>query len=385
MSELEIRGVVKRYAEGAAAVDGVDLTVDPGEIVCLLGPSGCGKTTLLRVIAGLETPDAGSVHFRGVDLATVPVYKRGFGLMFQEFALFPHKTVAENIAFGLRMANKPAAYIAARVDTLLDLINLAGMGDRTVFELSGGERQRIALARSLAPAPQLLMLDEPLGSLDRLLREEILAELHVILARVGVTTLFVTHDQTEAFALADRIVIMHRGRIAQIGAPMEVFRHPASHFVASFLGLNNQIPASIRQDMPEIVNTPLGEFRSAHLTAGLSPGDYILVMRPEGARLARTPLPAALDRGALMPVDDTPDADLVLTGRLVASTFRGSLQHITLDAFSSQGAIQLTFDLPAYQTSFPTGKLAPLVLPQVGQPLQLVIYPSLMSLLPSST
>ncbi len=200
---LQLDDIRKTYNGQTFALDGISLSVDAGEIVCLLGPSGCGKTTLLRIIAGLEKKDRGRILFKGRNLDDTPVHERNFGLMFQDFALFPHKSVAENVAFGLRMARWPAARAATRVNEMLALVDLPGHTQRSIFELSGGERQRVALARSLAPSPELLMLDEPLGSLDRKLREELMAELRKILKTVGQTAVYVTHDQEEAFEVAD--------------------------------------------------------------------------------------------------------------------------------------------------------------------------------------
>ncbi len=229
-----------------------------GEIVCLLGPSGCGKTTLLRIIAGLETADRGQVTFDGRPLNDVAVHRRGFGLMFQDFALFPHKDVRANVAFGLRMQGLSKSQIERRVAEMLALVGLEGYGQRRVYDLSGGEQQRVALARSLAPGPRLLMLDEPLGSLDRALREELMNELRAILKGVGVTVLYVTHDQQEAFAVADRVLIMHSGRIVQQGSPQAVYHRPNSVWVARFLGLTNLVPGQVLAHDPLKLDTPLG-------------------------------------------------------------------------------------------------------------------------------
>lgn len=220
------------------AVDAVDLEVADGEIVCILGPSGSGKSSLLRAVAGLEPDARGRVSWDGQDLARVPPHRRGFGLMFQEHALFPHRDVQGNVAFGLRMQRLPRTEIATRTADALALVGLADFGTRRIRELSGGEQQRVALARALAAEPRLLMLDEPLGALDRALRERLVAELRALFVRLGLTTLFVTHDHDEAFALADRLVVMHAGRIEQIGTPTEVWQRPANPFVARFLGWN---------------------------------------------------------------------------------------------------------------------------------------------------
>jgi thiamine transport system ATP-binding protein len=220
------------------AVAGIDLDVDDGEIVCILGPSGSGKSSLLRAVAGLEPDAHGRVSWNGEDLARVPPHRRGFGLMFQDHALFPHRDVQGNVAFGLRMQRLPRREIDTRTHEALVLVGLAGFERRRIGELSGGEQQRVALARALAAEPRLLMLDEPLGALDRALRERLVAELRALFVRLRLTTLFVTHDHDEAFALADRLVVMHAGRIEQIGRPAEVWRRPATPFVARFLGWN---------------------------------------------------------------------------------------------------------------------------------------------------
>ncbi|MBI5305640.1 MAG: ABC transporter ATP-binding protein [Chloroflexi bacterium] len=257
MSLVEITRIAKTY-EHQPLLRGVSLNVDAGEIVCLLGPSGSGKTTLLRIIAGLEVAESGAVHLEGTDLRGVPVHLRRFGLMFQDLALFPHKNVFDNVAFGLQMQNLSREAIRARVAETLELVGLTGFAERSVNNLSGGEQQRVALARSLAPRPRLLMLDEPLGALDRILREQLIADLRAILKRIGMTALYVTHDQDEAFALADRIAIMHDGQFAQVGAPAEIYRAPANAFVARFLGLTNMFPARALPDGR--AETPLGIF-----------------------------------------------------------------------------------------------------------------------------
>jgi ABC-type Fe3+/spermidine/putrescine transport system ATPase subunit len=244
---LEVRNIEKTY-EGAPLLCGVSLVVARGEIVCLLGASGSGKTTLLRIITGLEQAESGEVIFEGQSVRDVPVHLRQFGLMFQDLALFPHKNVFDNVAFGLRMQNLGGAEIRARVYETLELVGLAGFAARDVNNLSGGEQQRVALARSLAARPKLLMLDEPLGALDRILREQLVADLRAILKRIGMTSIYVTHDQDEAFAIADRVAIIHSGRVAQIGTPEEIYRAPANTFVARFLGMNNLFAAELRAD-----------------------------------------------------------------------------------------------------------------------------------------
>lgn len=225
--------------DGAAALDGASLEVDQGEVVTILGPSGSGKTTLLRVVAGLQAPDSGRVLLDGVDLSTTPPHRRGIGLVFQDHALFPHRDVAANVAFGLRMRGNSDEAVSSRTAELLDLVGLAGFERRSVGSLSGGEQQRVALARALAPEPRVLLLDEPLGSLDRRLRDRLLDDLGSLFDDLGLTAVYVTHDQTEAFTLGDRVAVMRAGQIVQIATPDELWAHPADADVARFLGLAN--------------------------------------------------------------------------------------------------------------------------------------------------
>ena len=246
MPLLEVSGISKSFG-GAAAVSGVSISAQRGEIVCLLGPSGCGKTTLLRLIAGLEEPDSGSVTFDGRVLDGLPPRERGFGLMFQDLALFPHMDVFGNVSFGLRMQRRSKEEVRRRVGGLLELVDLAGFARRKVHELSGGERQRVALARSLAAEPRLLMLDEPLGSLDRSLRESLQTQVRSILKEVGLTAVYVTHDRDEAFSMADSMVVMERGEVVQAGAPEELFLTPRSELVARSMGIRNVMPGTVAQ------------------------------------------------------------------------------------------------------------------------------------------
>ncbi len=247
MALLEVSGLSKAF-EGVRAVDGVSFSADRGELLCLLGPSGCGKTTLLRLLAGLEEPDAGTIRYDERSINGQVPHQRGFGLMFQDLALFPHMDVFGNVSFGLRMQRLPGSQIQARVHELLDLVEMAAYANRKVHELSGGERQRVALARSLAPAPRLLMLDEPLGSLDRVLRDSLQGQVRRILKEVGVTSIYVTHDRDEAFAMADRLIFMNHGRIVQTGTPEEVVADPADGFVARSLGFKNVLRGVVLSD-----------------------------------------------------------------------------------------------------------------------------------------
>jgi thiamine transport system ATP-binding protein len=298
---LSLEGATVRFG-GRPVLDAVDLEVAEHEIVCVLGPSGSGKSTLLRAVAGLQPLDAGRVVLDGRDQAGVPAHRRGVGLMFQDHQLFPQRDVAGNVAFGLRMRGEPKRQQAERVQELLDLVGLSGAGRRAVAALSGGEQQRVALARALAPNPRLLMLDEPLGQLDRSLRERLVVELKELFGRLGTTVLAVTHDQGEAFALADRVVVMRDGRIAQSGTPLEVWQRPADAFVARFLGFENVVEATVGT---EAADTPWGK---VPVPEGTPQGTRTLLVRPAGVR----PVPA----------------DTGLRCTVTARTFKGT--HVAL-------------------------------------------------------
>ncbi|MFE7383015.1 ABC transporter ATP-binding protein [Streptomyces zhihengii] len=278
MTLLHLEGVTVRFGD-RAVLDRVDLAVEEHEIVCVLGPSGSGKSTLLRVVAGLQAAGEGRVLLGGTDQTRVPVHRRGVGLMFQDHQLFPQHDVAGNVAFGLRMHGTAAAERTRRTGELLDLVGLPGAERRPVASLSGGEQQRVALARALAPEPRLLMLDEPLGQLDRGLRERLVVELRGLFGRLGTTVLAVTHDQGEAFALADRVVVMRDGRIAQAGTPLEVWQRPASEFVARFLGFDNVVPATVTGTAAA---TAWGK---VPVPDGAPQGERTLLVRPSGVRL----------------------------------------------------------------------------------------------------
>lgn len=256
---VRFEGVSRRFA-GHAAVDGVDLAIREGEFFALLGPSGCGKTTLMRLLAGFETPDAGRILLDGADVAGLPPHRRPVCMMFQSYALFPHLTVAGNVAYGLK--GLPRREAAARVEEMLALVKLEGLAGRKPHQLSGGQQQRVALARALAPRPRILLLDEPLAALDRKLRGETQGELTALQRRLGLTFIVVTHDQDEALAMADRLAVMQAGRIVQVGAPRQVYERPASRAVAEFVGEVNLLPRdgggwlAVRPERVEVHGAP---------------------------------------------------------------------------------------------------------------------------------
>ena len=352
MPLLEIRNLRKSYPDGWTLRD-VSFSVEDGENLCLLGPSGCGKTTLLRLIAGLDVPDGGHVLVNGEDVTQMPPHLRGFGLMFQEYALFPHKDVLGNVAFGLRMQGQSRQVVAVRVAEVLALVGLAGFEHRDVNQLSGGERQRVALARSLAPQPCLLMLDEPLGALDRALRERLMDELPGILRRAGVTAITVTHDQEEAFAIADRVVLMRAGQVVQVGTPEEVYRRPVSAWAAQFLGLTNLVEG--RMVGPGVVRTGIGDWRweigeqrAESREQGLGFQVQVLI-RPEGARLGGT-------------------GSNVVQGMVTERSFRG--EYYRLGVRAADG-VELTFHFPAGTA-----------LPGPGEPVTFSLDPRALMLLP---
>jgi len=259
--DLELRGIRKRYGD-FIAVDGVSLKVAKGQFVCLLGPSGCGKTTSLRCIAGLEEPDDGDILIGGKEVTKDPPWERDIAMMFQDFALFPHMTVAKNVAFGLEMLKKPKTAIAERVQQVLKSFEIAALADRKPGSLSGGQRQRVALARAMITEPRILLLDEPIGALDYSLRETVMLELKLLQQRTGISFIWVTHDQNEAFSLGDLVVVMNHAKIEQQGAPEEILQRPATAFVASFVQGNNVFHGKVVQSADGVlkVETPSGSF-----------------------------------------------------------------------------------------------------------------------------
>jgi putative spermidine/putrescine transport system ATP-binding protein len=288
---LSIRGVSKSYGATVALTD-VQLELPGGQLICFLGPSGCGKTTLLRIIAGLESVGAGSVHLGQRELTHVPTHQRNVGMVFQSFALFPHLSVAENIAYGLRIRGVGAKERRQRADELLELVQLPGLGSRGVAQLSGGQRQRVAMARALALKPDLFLLDEPLSALDAKLREAMQVELRRLQRQVGITTIIVTHDQEEALTMADLVVVMGDNRVQQVGSPLDVYRRPVNRFVAGFIGTNNFLAATVG---PQGGVSVLGQRLELQAPAGAT-GQLTLAIRPEDVRLhASQPAGAAFE------------------------------------------------------------------------------------------
>jgi ABC-type Fe3+/spermidine/putrescine transport system ATPase subunit len=289
MTEVRIDGVVKRFGD-TTALDGVTLTVAAGELYTLLGPSGCGKTTLLRIVAGLLVQDGGTVSFDGAPVDAVPPYARNVGVVFQSYAIFPHLTVRDNIAYGLRARRLPAASVAARVAEAARRVQLDALLDRMPAALSGGQQQRVVLARALVIEPRLLLMDEPLSNLDARLRRDMRALIRRIQRELGITTLYVTHDQEEALAISDTIAVMDRGRVLQTGTPGELYRRPAGRFVAEFLGSMNVVPGRVvaggRAGGPATVETPFGAAWQVVAGGPLPPpGPVHLGVRPESLRL----------------------------------------------------------------------------------------------------
>ncbi len=283
-SAVEARHIAKHFGLGEAAVralDDVSVTIAQGEFFTLLGPSGCGKTTLLRMIAGFETPTSGQILLEGQDITALPPNKRPVNTVFQSYALFPHLTVAQNIAFGLEMLGKPRAEVSATTERMLALVKLEQMAGRKVSQLSGGQQQRIALARALAPKPKVLLLDEPLSALDLKLRQAMQIELKRLQLETGITFIFVTHDQEEALTMSDRIAVMSAGKIQQIGGAREIYTRPANRFVASFIGETNFLPATADKGR---VTLKAGAVVEATGAEGLS-GPVTVAVRPEQVRI----------------------------------------------------------------------------------------------------
>ncbi len=324
--DLDIRSVSKRYG-GLAAVNNASLSIRKGEIISFLGPSGCGKSTLLNMIAGFVDPDDGDITLRGRSLVNVPPHRRETGMVFQHYALFPHMRVAGNIAYGLEARKQPASLIRERVARMMSLLKLDGFEDRYPAELSGGQRQRVAVARALAVQPQVLLLDEALSALDKNLREEMQIELSLLLRKLEITTIMVTHDQAEAFAISDRIAVMERGSIVQVGTPQEVYRRPGSSFVVEFLGSANRLPAAsvTRQDGMLEAATASG-IRVRVKDDGREGDAFNIYVRSEDVQLSPTPTATHAGR----------------PGRITLVTFLGSVSRYVVDL----DGVQVVADCP---------------------------------------
>jgi putative spermidine/putrescine transport system ATP-binding protein len=307
--EVRMEGLSRRYGT-VVALDGLDLTVQPGELVALLGPSGCGKTTTLRLLAGLEDADAGTITVGGADVTRLPASKRDMGMVFQAYSLFPHMTARQNVAFGLRLRRIGSAQRDRKAMEMLELVGLSSQADRYPHQLSGGQQQRVALARALAIEPQVLLLDEPLSALDAKVRAQLRDQIRRIQLDVGITTLFVTHDQEEALAISDRVGVMQDGRIEQLAPPTEVYSRPATAFVAEFVGLTNRLAGTVSG------STVTVRGRDLPLVDGSTPpGPAMALIRPEAVTLA----------------SESSGESGPLTGTVIASTFLGATSRVTVD------------------------------------------------------
>lgn len=325
---------LSKHFGGQLAVDALSLTIEPGSMLALLGPSGCGKTTCLRMIAGLVHPTSGEIFVDGKRITGTPVHRRNIGLLFQNYALFPHMTVAENVAFGLEARRRPKAETAARVAGALQLVQLSGYADRMPAQLSGGQQQRVALARCLVVEPSLLLLDEPLGALDKSLRESMQVELRALQQRLGITTIMVTHDQDEALTLADRVAIMRNGRLEQLGSPAEVYQQPVSRFVAGFIGVSNFFRGRVERF--GYMTTASGLTLSV---TGRSVGDEVTIaLRPEAVTIE----PAA-----------APDGPDQVPGTVEQVVYRGFISHTYLRLDSGEALIAFQSNQPGSGTTAP--------------------------------
>ncbi len=317
--EVRLEGLSRHYGS-VVALDHLDLTLAPGELIALLGPSGCGKTTTLRLLAGLEDADTGHITVGGRDITGVSAAKRDMGMVFQAYSLFPHMTVRQNVAFGLRLRKVNAAQRDRRALEMLDLVGLAVQADRYPHQLSGGQQQRVALARALAIEPQVLLLDEPLSALDAKVRAQLRDEIRRIQLEVGITTLFVTHDQEEALAIADRVGVMRDGRLEQLAPPTDVYSRPATSFVAEFVGLSNRLDGDVKGGEVTVrgITLPLVE-------RDVPDGQAVALIRPEAVGLASD---AAAESGPL-------------TGTVIAVTFLGATSRVTVDLGDTRVLAQL--------------------------------------------
>ena len=326
MSYLELTGLRKEYGL-AVAVDDVSLSVEKGESVALLGPSGCGKTTTLRMLAGLIEPHRGSISVDGAQITKLPAHKRNMGYVFQSYALFPHLTVARNVAFGLEERGVARPEIERRVTEALGMVRLTGMEQRKPRELSGGQQQRVALARSLVIRPSVLLLDESLSNLDAKLRDAMRHEIRSIQRSLGITTLFVTHDQVEALTMCDRIAVMHRGRIAQIGTPEDIYERPATRFVAEFVGRANALPAERGSD------GKVSLWGQALPVQAPAAGAFDLFVRPQRMRI--------------VPLSEPTGDGVRVTGRVLRSVFVGDHVEVLVEGTGGQLIVEMPSGTPA--------------------------------------
>lgn len=326
MAHVELKNIVARYHD-FVAVDDVSLSIGAGKFVTLLGPSGCGKSSTLRIVAGLHKPDSGIVQFNGNDVTGVNSAQRNIGMVFQSLALFPHMTVADNVAFGLRMRKAARADIESQVKRMLAIVRLDHLADRFPVQMSGGQQQRVALARALVITPSILILDEPFGALDRKLREAMQVELHALTRQLGITALFVTHDQEEALMLSDTIAVMNRGRIEQFGSPEDIYRSPKTQFVADFMGMTNFLDGEIVDSDANSAKIRVGSaVFSAPTTQVMMAGQSVkLAIRPEKVVIGDPLSPAA---GSI-------------DGRVRQITYHGNASRYVIDLASGEALIAL--------------------------------------------
>jgi putative spermidine/putrescine transport system ATP-binding protein len=333
MSSLELDDIQKAFdRRHGLTIDGLSLTAAPGELLALLGPSGCGKSTTLRIIAGFEAPDAGRVLLDGADVTATPPNRRGVGMVFQSYALFPNLTAFENVAFGLRLRRRPEAEIRRRAGELLELCRLGDLGARLPAQLSGGQQQRVALARALAIEPRVLLLDEPLAALDAVIRTELRAEIRRIQRRLGTTTVYVTHDQEEALSLADRIAVLRAGRLEQLGPPGEIYHAPRTAFVAGFVGKLNVLAAEVADAAAGVVRVGEARLELGRPLAAAAGARVSLAIRPEALAPA-----APGDRGNLLAGEVT---EVEFLGAVVLWHLRVGAAHLTVQRLNApRGAL----------------------------------------------
>jgi spermidine/putrescine ABC transporter ATP-binding subunit len=342
---IDIEGVVKRFG-GVTAVDRADLAIAPGELFTLLGPSGCGKTTLLRLLAGFYRPDAGHIRFGDREVSGLPPYERNIGMVFQNYALWPHMTVRANVTYGLRLRRLGADEVARRAAEGLRKVNLTGLEDRYPGQLSGGQQQRVALARALVLNPDILLLDEPLSNLDAKIRVQVRAEIRKLQQELGITTVYVTHDQEEALSLSDRVAVMKDGRVLQVGAPRELYERPRTRFVADFVGTNNLLAGEVESAAGErlVVRTALGRLHA--IGSGAVAGRCVLAIRPENVAVA--------DAGG-------PGGDNALAGRVALVSYLGNTLRYDVEVDGQ--VLKADIRDPWHHDPLPTGRSVTLRFP----------------------